>query len=126
MSNSTYALQTSRTRQRPPPPPLRFDTPSRPTSIVKGDRNSTTQTLLYDLPAATSPSATSPGPSTSLVSPSSASYPGRSRTPRNVRPTPPPSARKRSTTPSGVTKSDLEKFADFCRLWWVYSFFHCT
>ena len=96
MSGSSYALQTS--RQRGPPPPLHFQTPTRPTSIVNVDKNS--QTLLYDLP-----------------SPTSASYPDRSRTPRNARPTPPPSARNRSTTPLGAAKSNLEKFADHCRLW---------
>ncbi|KIM74344.1 hypothetical protein PILCRDRAFT_707498 [Piloderma croceum F 1598] len=116
MSGSSYALQTS--RQRGPPPPLRFQTSSRPASIIHGDKNS--QTLLYDLPSATlipSPAA-SPSTKSGLASPTSASHPGRSRTPRNARPTPPPSSRNRSTTPLGVANTDLEKFADHCRLWY--------
>jgi len=110
-------LQTS--RQRGPPPPLRFQTSSKPASIINGDKNS--QTLLYDLPSATlTPSpAASPSAKSGLASPTSASHPGRSRTPRNARPTPPPSGTNRSTTPLGVAKTDLEKFADHCRLWFV-------
>ena len=117
MSGPSYALQTS--RQRAPPPPLRFQPSPRSIATVNGDKNS--QTLLYDLPSTASISspAASPNGKSGLVSPISASYPGRSRTPRNARPTPPPSASNRSITPLGVAKTDLEKFADHCRLWFV-------
>lgn len=37
---------------------------------------------------------------------------------RNGRPTPPPSARNRSATPSRVGTNDLEQFAEHCRSWY--------
>ncbi|KIM69046.1 hypothetical protein SCLCIDRAFT_812765 [Scleroderma citrinum Foug A] len=112
MSGSAYRLETPRTR--PPPPPLRSP---RSTSV-----SITTQTLLYDLPSATSAMSppTSPRKSgfTSPTSPTFAS--GRSRGRRTGRPgpTPPPSARNRSATPLGVSQNDLEKFAEHCRAWY--------
>ncbi|SJK97518.1 uncharacterized protein ARMOST_00770 [Armillaria ostoyae] len=61
---------------------------------------------------------TSPKSKGRLISPTSPSFPGRSRTPRSGRPTPPPVRRNRSVTPLGVVQSDLERFADQCRAWY--------
>ncbi|KAH7888495.1 hypothetical protein F5I97DRAFT_705279 [Phlebopus sp. FC_14] len=115
MSGTAYRLETPRAR---PPPPLRFQKPS---SVLSTSGNS--QSLLYDLPSATSFTSppNSPNAKPPPTSPSSPSFPGsRSRERRSGRPgpTPPPSARNRSTTPLGLSRSDLEKFAEHCRSWY--------
>ncbi|KAL4080265.1 hypothetical protein V8B97DRAFT_2055275 [Scleroderma yunnanense] len=113
MSGSAYRLETP--RARPPPPPLRSP---KPISV-----STATQTLLYDLPSATSVMSppNSPVAKSGFTSPTSPTFTsGRSRGRRNGRPgpTPPPSARNRSATPLGVSRSDLEKFAECCRAWY--------
>ncbi|TFK44372.1 hypothetical protein BDQ12DRAFT_672864 [Crucibulum laeve] len=115
MSGSSYRLQAPRRR---PPSPLNFDHSSyKSTSILSSQQDS--QTLLYDLPSTVSMSPpTSPKSAGRIVSPTSPSFSGRSRTARHGRPTPPPSARNRSTTPLGVAPSELEKFAEYCRNWY--------
>jgi hypothetical protein len=115
--SGSYRLQTPRPRQ--PPAPLHFEQSSfTPSSALSSQQ--TPPTLLYDLPSTSSMTPpTSPKSKGRLVSPSSPSFPGRSRPGRNGRPTPPPSARNRSTTPSGVAPSELEKFAEYCRAWYV-------
>ncbi|KAF9222744.1 hypothetical protein BS17DRAFT_783321 [Gyrodon lividus] len=120
MSAAAYRLETP--RPRPPPPPLRSHVSSKTNSVLI--HNGNTQTLLYDLPSSTSiasppnsPTVAKPGP----TSPSATSFPGgRSRGRRHGRPgpTPPPSARNRSTTPLGISRSDLEKFTEYCRSWY--------
>ncbi|KAH6914371.1 hypothetical protein BKA70DRAFT_1383956 [Coprinopsis sp. MPI-PUGE-AT-0042] len=74
------------------------------------------QTLLYDLPSATPP--TSPKSTGRIVSPTSPSFNAQSRSARSGRPTPPPSARMRSTTPLGFAPSELEQFAEYCQAWY--------
>ncbi|KAJ7702997.1 hypothetical protein B0H17DRAFT_1175843 [Mycena rosella] len=122
MSGSSYRLETPRAR----PPPLLVDKSSynSSTSILGGQHNS--EPLLYNLPAARSMSppasprsrATSPrSPRSRLTSPTSPTF-GRSRTPVNGRPTPSPSRRNRSATPSGVASSELDQFAEYCRAWY--------
>ena len=115
MLGSSYHLQASRPRQ--PPAPLNFDDSSfQPSSILSTHQDA--QTLLYDLPSAVSMSPpTSPKLNNRIISPTSPSFPGRSRATRNGRPTPPPSGRHRSSTPLGVAPSELEKFAEHCRAW---------
>ncbi|KAG7098741.1 hypothetical protein E1B28_000651 [Marasmius oreades] len=90
-------------RPRHPPPPLRLEP-----SSVRTSSSFTPQspTLLYDLPSATSlspPNSPSPPPTS----------PGRSR--RNGHRTPPLGGRNRSQT-----RSDLEKFSEYCRLWYFH------
>lgn len=115
MSGSSYRLQTSRPRQAPSP--LNFDNSIKPSSIMSNHLDS--QTLLYDLPSTASMSPpTSPRSVGRMISPTSPSFPGRSRGPRSGRPTPPPSSRNRSQTPSGVPSSELEQFAEHCRAWY--------
>lgn len=116
MLGSSYHLQASRPRQ--PPAPLNFDDSSfQPSSILSTHQDA--QTLLYDLPSAASMSPpTSPKLNNRIISPTSPSFPGRSRATRNGRPTPPPSGRHRSSTPLGVAPSELEKFAEHCRAWY--------
>jgi len=112
----SYRLETP--RSRPPPPPLRHPTPR--SSIHINIKSNTT--LLYDLPS--SPSVSSPPTSPVLpkhgsASPSSPSFPGgRARGRRGGRTGPIPPARNRSSTPLGVSQSDLEKFTDICRAWY--------
>ncbi|KII92823.1 hypothetical protein PLICRDRAFT_486546 [Plicaturopsis crispa FD-325 SS-3] len=99
MSGTTFRLETQRTR--PPPPPLRVQKPARPFNTLSPP--------------------TSPRSNSGIVTPSSppGRSPGRSRrASRNPRPTPPPSARHRSTTPLGAARSDLEAFAEQCRQWY--------
>lgn len=116
MSAAAYRLETP--RPRPPPPPLR-PLPPRTSVHISSQSN---QTLLYDLPSSssiisppTSPTIPKPGP----ASPSSPSFPGgRARGRRGGRPGPTPPARNRSSTPLGVSQSDLEKFTDYCRSWY--------
>ncbi|KAH0827371.1 hypothetical protein J3R83DRAFT_4021 [Lanmaoa asiatica] len=116
MSAAAYRLETP--RPRPPPPPLRHPSPR--TSVHINTQSS--QTLLYDLPS--SPSIISPPnspilPKPSPTSPSSPSFPGgRARGRRGGRTGPTPPARNRSSTPLGVSQSDLEKFTDYCRSWY--------
>ncbi|KAF9482170.1 hypothetical protein BDN70DRAFT_472847 [Pholiota conissans] len=115
MSGSSYRLQTPRPRQAPTP--LNFNNSFKPSSVLSSQQDS--QTLLYDLPSTVSMSPpTSPRSGGRLMSPTSPSFPGRSRGTRNGRPTPPPSSRNRSATPSGVASSDLEQFAEYCRAWY--------
>lgn len=127
MSGTTFRLETQRTR--PPPPPLRVQKPARPLSVLNNSNNiNDSQTLLYDLPSSNTLSPpTSPRSNSGIVTPSSppGRSPGRSRrASRNPRPTPPPSARHRSTTPLGAARSDLEAFAEQCRQWYdIFSHF---
>ncbi|KIJ68005.1 hypothetical protein HYDPIDRAFT_107574 [Hydnomerulius pinastri MD-312] len=119
MSGSVYRLETP--RPRPPPPPLRPHNSPKSTSVLITNGNA--QTLLYDLPSTTSLASppNSPNAKPGPLSPTSPTFPGgRPRGRRNGRPgpTPPPSARNRSTTPLGVSRSDLEKFAEYCRSWY--------
>ncbi|KDR75189.1 hypothetical protein GALMADRAFT_122854 [Galerina marginata CBS 339.88] len=115
MSGPSYRLQASRPRQ--PPSPLNFDNSFQSSSVVSSNHDS--QTLLYDLPSTVSMSPpTSPKSVGRMISPSSPSFPGRSKVPRSGRPTPPPSSRNRSATPSGVASSELELFAEYCRAWY--------
>lgn len=115
MSAAAYRLETP--RPRPPPPPLRHPSPR--TSVHINTQSN--QTLLYDLPS--SPSITSPPtspifPKHGPTSPTSPSFPGgRARGRRGGRTGPTPPARNRSSTPLGVSQSDLEKFTDCCRSW---------
>ena len=114
MSGSSYRLQTPRPRQAPSP--LTFDNSYKAPSVISSHHDS--QTLLYDLPSTTSMSPpTSPRSAGRILSPTSPSFPSRSRGTRNGRPTPPPSGRNRSATPSGAAASDLESFAEHCRAW---------
>ncbi|KAF9263308.1 hypothetical protein L218DRAFT_927804 [Marasmius fiardii PR-910] len=113
MSVSSYRLDKPRNRQ--PPPPLRFEP-----SSVRTSSSFTPQSpaLLYDLPSATSLSPPN-SPSSLIRSNSPPTSPGRSsRAGRNGRRTPPPGGRNRSQTPSKVAQSDLEKFSEYCRLWY--------
>ena len=113
MSGSSYRLQASRPRKAPSP--LNFDNSSKPSSVVSNHLDS--QTLLYDLPSTTSMSPTSSRSVGRVISPTSPSFPSRSLGSRGGRPTPPPSSRNRSQTPSGVASSELEQFAEYCRTW---------
>jgi len=61
---------------------------------------------------------TSPRSKLDQDSPTTSSFTGRSRTARNGRPIPSPSARNRSLTPLGVGPNELEKFAENCRAWY--------
>lgn len=117
--SGSYRLQAPRPRHVPAP--LHFEQSSfTPSSAVSSQQ--TPPTLLYDLPSTSSMTPpTSPKSKGRLVSPTSPSFPGRSRPGRNGRPTPPPSARNRSTTPSGVAPNELEKFAEICRAWYVWN-----
>jgi len=113
--SGSYPLQTPRPRQTPSP--LHFERSSFISSSVLNSR-SDSPTLLYDLPSTSSMTPpTSPRSKGRVISPTSPTFPGRSRAGRSGRPTPPPNARNRSTTPSGVAPSELEKFADYCRAW---------
>ncbi|KAF4598191.1 hypothetical protein EYR38_006587 [Pleurotus pulmonarius] len=120
MSVSSYRLEAA--RPRPHPPPLQFkDSSYQSTSSSLSSQQQDSQTLLYNLPSP--PSMPSPPPSSPrrnrLTSPSSPSFPGRSRTPiSGGRTTPISSARNRSTTPLGVSQSELERFAGHCRAWY--------
>ncbi|KAF9568016.1 hypothetical protein CPC08DRAFT_485931 [Agrocybe pediades] len=118
MSGSSYRLQTP--RPRIPPTPLNFDAHSSyKSSSAVGSSHHDSQTLLYDLPSATiSPPQSPRSPVGRIGTPTSPTYAGRSRGPRNGRPTPPPSARNRSATPSGVPPNELEQFAENCRAWY--------
>lgn len=122
MSRSAYPLEAPRPRQPPPPPltfsPSAFDFDS---SISFRGTGKDTHTLLYDVPSSISmTSPTSPRSRHSRVlSPTSPTFTGRQI--NSGRPTPPPSARNRSTTPSAISSTDLEKFGDLCKQW--YSFF---
>lgn len=112
MSAAAYRLETP--RPRPPPPPLRHPSPR--TSVHINTQSN--QTLLYDLPS--SPPPTSPTYSKPPASPASPSFPGgRARGRRGGRTGPTPPARNRSSTPLGVSQSDLEKFTDYCRSWYA-------
>jgi len=120
MSAAAYRLQTP--RPRPPPPPLRPHD-SRTNSVLINNAN--TQTLLYDLPSSTSLASPPNSPTTAKygpTSPSAASFTGgrsRGRRVGHPGPAPPPTAaRNRSTTPLGISRSDLEKFTEYCRLWY--------
>ncbi|KAJ7072134.1 hypothetical protein C8F01DRAFT_1297313 [Mycena amicta] len=79
--------------------------------------------LLYTLPLAhstsppTSPTSRPTSPRSRLTSPTSPTF-ARSRTPVNGRPTPSPTARNRSATPLGVSSSELDQFAEYCRAWY--------
>ena len=113
MASSSYRLQTPRPRKSPQP--LNFDNSFQPSSI----NTHGPQTLLYDLPSTASISPpTSPRSARRMVSPGSPSLSGRSFGVKNGRPTPPPSGRNRSATPLGVTPSELEQFAEYCRSWY--------
>ncbi|KAF8904453.1 hypothetical protein CPB84DRAFT_1773085 [Gymnopilus junonius] len=115
MSGSSYRLQTPRPRQ--PPSPLNFDNSFKPSSVLSSHQDS--ETLLYDLPSTISMSPpTSPKPVGRINSPTSPSFTSRSRGHRSGRPTPPPSGRNRSATPSAVAASELEQFAEYCRAWY--------
>lgn len=106
-------------RPRPPPVPLRFDDLSHKSmSILTSANQDNSQTLLYDLPSATPP--TSPKSFSRPLSPSSPSFQTQSRSARSGRPTPPPSARMRSTTPLGFAPSELERFAEYCQAWYFH------
>ncbi|KAG6831674.1 hypothetical protein H0H92_008317 [Tricholoma furcatifolium] len=109
--SGSYRLETPRPRQ-PPPAPLRFTEPSFTSSSVLNSQGS--QTLLYDLPSTSSmsPPPTSPQ---RLISPTSPTFPARTR---RGAPTPPPSGRNRSSTPSAVAPNELETFAVHCRAWY--------
>ncbi|KAG6378319.1 hypothetical protein JVT61DRAFT_14040 [Boletus reticuloceps] len=111
MSVAAYRLETP--RPRPPPPPLRHPSPR--TSVhINAQSN---QTLLYDLPS--SPPTSPILPKHTPASPASPSFPGgRARGRRGGRTGPTPPARNRSSTPLGVSQSDLEKFTDCCRSWY--------
>ncbi|KAI6032850.1 hypothetical protein F5J12DRAFT_796834 [Pisolithus orientalis] len=114
MSGSVYRLETP--RARPPPPPLRL---LKASSVPSSNGNS--QTLLYDLPSSVTSPPNSPKAKSDFTSPTSPTFSaGRSRGRRSGRPgpTPPPSARNRSSTPLGVSRSDLEQFAEYCRAWY--------
>ncbi|KAH7929819.1 hypothetical protein BV22DRAFT_1001846 [Leucogyrophana mollusca] len=116
MSGSEYQLESP--RPRPPPPPLRLQNRSKSPALPNNQN-----TLLYDLPSAPSIASppNSPTAKHAIASPTSPSFPGgRSRGRRNGRPgpTPPPSNRNRSVTPLGVSRSDLEKFAEYCHAWY--------
>ncbi|KAF9233326.1 hypothetical protein BU15DRAFT_90395 [Melanogaster broomeanus] len=116
MSGAAYRLETP--RSRPPPPPLRPHNSSSKTNSVLIN-NGTTQTLLYDLPSSTSIASPPNSPTYVKAVPSSPSFPsGRSGGRRRGHPTHPPSARNRSTTPLGISRSDLEKFTEYCRSWY--------
>lgn len=115
MSGSSYRLQASRPRRAPSP--LNFDNSLKPSSVVSNHLDS--QILLYDLPSTTSMSPPiSPRSIGRMISPTSPSFPGRSLGSKGGRPTPPPSSRNRSQTPSGVASSELELFAEYCRAWY--------
>ncbi|KAI3618740.1 hypothetical protein WG66_016530 [Moniliophthora roreri] len=109
MSGSSYRLEKSR---RQPPAPLHFDQSSHKSSSFTPQ----SPTLLYDLPSATSLSPPN-SPKSLIRSSSPPTSPGRTRN-RNGRPTPPPGGRNRSQTPLGVARGDLEKFSEYCRLWY--------
>ncbi|THH12899.1 hypothetical protein EW146_g7270 [Bondarzewia mesenterica] len=111
MSVPSYRLETQR---RPPPPPLRLQHSSgKRSSSLAGASSPISEPLLYDLPSA---APLSPPPT---ASPTSPSYPGRSRIrqPRSRRTSPPPTSRARSATPSRVL-TDIEEFARYCRRWY--------
>ncbi|TEB37294.1 hypothetical protein FA13DRAFT_1622091 [Coprinellus micaceus] len=113
MSGPSYRMQSSRTR--PIPPPLEFDeSTSYKSTTVLNQRNQDSETLLYDLP---SPPTSPRSVSGRILSPTSPSFRSQSR---NGRPTPPPSARMRSTTPIGFAPSELERFAEYCRAWYFH------
>ncbi|KAG0701330.1 hypothetical protein DFH29DRAFT_570750 [Suillus ampliporus] len=114
MSGPSYQFNTP--RSRPPPPPLRFQK-SQNSSLTNTHSNS--QTLLYDLPHSSS-AISPPGSPAAKPPPPSPSFGGRPRGRRNGRPgpTPPPTSRNRSITPLGVSRSELEKFAELCRAWY--------
>ncbi|KAI6045972.1 hypothetical protein EDC04DRAFT_2631286 [Pisolithus marmoratus] len=114
MSRSAYRLETP--RARPPPPPLRS---LKASSVPSSSGNS--QTLLYDLPSSVTSPPNSPKAKSDFTSPTSPTFSaGRSRGRRSGHPgpAPSPSARNRSSTPLGVSRSDLEQFADYCRAWY--------
>lgn len=119
MSGPSYEFNTPRTR--PPPPPLRLQK-SQNSALTSA--HSTSQTLLYDLPPSTStlsPPA-SPAMKPNVISPSSPSLRPRGRRNGNGHPgpPPPPTSRNRSITPLGVSRSELESFAELCRAWYAF------
>ncbi|KAF7315485.1 hypothetical protein MIND_00063700 [Mycena indigotica] len=107
---ASYRLEAPRARL----PPLQVDKPS---------SYSSSEPLLYNLPVAhsTSPPTSRPtsprSPKSRLTSPTSPTF-ARSRTPISARPTPSPTARTRSATPIGVSSSELDQFAEYCRAWY--------
>ncbi|KAG1771743.1 hypothetical protein EDD22DRAFT_768861 [Suillus occidentalis] len=119
MSGPSYQFNTP--RPRPPPPPLRFPKSQQNSSLTNTHSNS--QTLLYDLPhsnSVVSPPG-SPAAKPGVIPPSSPSFGGRpsiSRRNGHPGPVPPPTSRNRSITPLGVSRSELEKFAELCRAWY--------
>ncbi|OJA20106.1 hypothetical protein AZE42_07971 [Rhizopogon vesiculosus] len=115
MSGPSYQFNTP--RPRPPPPPLRFQKPPN-SSLTNAHLNS--QTLLYDLPPSTSTISPpgSPAVKSGVLPPTSPSFRPRGRRNGRPGPTPPPTSRNRSTTPLGVSRSELENFAELCRAWY--------
>jgi len=114
--SGSYRLEAPRSRQIPSPLQFEHSSFNSTSSVLSSHHNS--QTLLYDLPSAPSVSPPTSPKSPRLISPTSPSSP-RSRTPRIVtRPSTPLSGRNRSITPLGVTPSELEMFAEYCRAWY--------
>ncbi|KAF8637989.1 hypothetical protein AX16_010621 [Volvariella volvacea WC 439] len=114
MSDAVYRLEAPRPRQ--PPAPLHFEysnfTPSSPTGLSSYNH---TQSLFYSLPSFRPMSPpTSPSIRSRATSPTSPTLAAR----QLGRPTPPPGARNRSSTPLDVSPADLEKFAEQCRAWY--------
>ncbi|RDB25424.1 hypothetical protein Hypma_007740 [Hypsizygus marmoreus] len=116
--SGSYRLETPRAKH--PPAPLHFEQSSyNSTSMLNAQQGS--QTLLYDLPSTSSMTPpTSPQSKGRLISPTSPTFSTRSRSGQGGRPTPPPSARNRSTTPLGVAPYELETFAEICRAWYFH------
>jgi hypothetical protein len=103
-------------RPRQPPLSLNFDSSFPPSPVISAYD---AHTLLYDLPVLPQTNSLSfPTSPRQMVSPGSASFSERSQGLRNSGPTSPSSRRKGSITPLGVTKNELEQFAEYCRSWY--------
>ncbi|KAH8071912.1 hypothetical protein BXZ70DRAFT_902975 [Cristinia sonorae] len=116
MSQASYRLEAP--RPRPPPLPIRTNphiTSKRSPSPSPGlaRKRDSSQTLLYDLPSAISPSPTRGF--SGMTSPTSPT--GRRASRGGMRMTPPPVG-SRAPTPSRPARNDLEEFAQYCRAWY--------
>jgi len=115
MSQASYRLEAP--RPRPPPLPIRtqnlHNAPKRSPSPGLARKRDSSQTLLYDLPTAISPSPTRAF--NGMTSPTSPT--GRRASRGGMRMTPPPVG-SRAPTPSRPARNDLEEFAQHCRAWY--------
>lgn len=127
--SGSYRLEAPRPRHpqnRPHPIAILHSSDSNSPSFTRdrdNDNDRPSQTLLYDLPSISPPtSPSSPRRGSLIVSPTSPTTRSQSIAPSQRRTPPLPGSaghakRNRSVTPLGVSQSELEAFAEYCRAW---------